>query len=174
MFSIVWSYLERCNTDLTSILSGTIVRAIIVYCTDYMTKIPMKTYMIFEIVRMMIHGESNGVKVMNDPLHLARSLISKIVNALSARSEIGGPIVAAMLLGNPDHYTNCMFKVVFWKSYVRAVDSYWGEDTFAQERKTQEMIVVGSDEGHIVAVRKVNDYIHRPRELERMCLVDFL
>ncbi|ORY34475.1 hypothetical protein BCR33DRAFT_641590, partial [Rhizoclosmatium globosum] len=36
------SYLFGCNTDLTEMLSGTIVKAIIIYITDYITKSSIK------------------------------------------------------------------------------------------------------------------------------------
>ena len=39
----------------------------------------------------------------------ARSLLTKIVNAFTAKLEIGGPMASLYLLGNPDHYTNQKF-----------------------------------------------------------------
>ncbi|KZT03007.1 uncharacterized protein LAESUDRAFT_660557, partial [Laetiporus sulphureus 93-53] len=50
-FNPVMSYALRCNTDVTCLLSGTQVRAIIAYITDYITKSPLKTHSIFETVR---------------------------------------------------------------------------------------------------------------------------
>ncbi|KAI0652910.1 hypothetical protein C8Q70DRAFT_879904, partial [Cubamyces menziesii] len=50
-YNVVLSYLLRCNTDVTCLLSGTQVRAVIAYVTDYVTKTPLKTYKIFEVVK---------------------------------------------------------------------------------------------------------------------------
>lgn len=36
----------------------------------------------------------------------ARALMTKIVNPLTASSEMGGPMAAMYLLGHPDHYTS--------------------------------------------------------------------
>jgi hypothetical protein len=49
----------------------------------------------------------------------ARSLLTKIVNALTAKLEIGGPMASLYLLGNPDDYTNQNFIVFYRKSYSR-------------------------------------------------------
>ncbi|KAI0662236.1 hypothetical protein C8Q70DRAFT_875828, partial [Cubamyces menziesii] len=50
-YNVILSYLLRCNTDVTCLLSGTQVRAVVAYVTDYVTKTPLKTYKIFEIVK---------------------------------------------------------------------------------------------------------------------------
>jgi len=46
-FSYVLTYLLRCNTDVTSLLSGTSIKAVISYVTDYVTKPTLKTHQIF-------------------------------------------------------------------------------------------------------------------------------
>ncbi|EIW54151.1 uncharacterized protein TRAVEDRAFT_77334, partial [Trametes versicolor FP-101664 SS1] len=51
MYNIVLSFLIRCNTDVSSLLSGTQVRAVIAYVTDYITKAQLKTYSVFEAVK---------------------------------------------------------------------------------------------------------------------------
>ncbi|KIM77535.1 hypothetical protein PILCRDRAFT_76676 [Piloderma croceum F 1598] len=51
----------------------------------------------------------------------ARKLFTKVVNALTAKMEIGAPMACLFLLGNPDHYTDHKFKTFYWKSYVRQV-----------------------------------------------------
>ncbi|KAF8588408.1 hypothetical protein K439DRAFT_1312207, partial [Ramaria rubella] len=45
------TYLLRCNSDMTSLLSGTAIKAVIAYVTDYVSKNPLKTYGIFESIR---------------------------------------------------------------------------------------------------------------------------
>jgi hypothetical protein len=51
----------------------------------------------------------------------ARSLITKIVNSLTVKLEIGAPMASLYLLGNPDHYTNKDFVVFYWKGYVTSL-----------------------------------------------------
>ncbi|KAF9549158.1 hypothetical protein CPC08DRAFT_589173, partial [Agrocybe pediades] len=48
----------------------------------------------------------------------ARSLLTKIVNSLTVKMEIGAPMASMYLLGNPDHYTAHVFMPFYWRSYV--------------------------------------------------------
>lgn len=41
-FSCLLTYLYRCNTDVTSLLSGTAVKAVVAYISDYISKSPLK------------------------------------------------------------------------------------------------------------------------------------
>ncbi|KAJ7258649.1 hypothetical protein C8J57DRAFT_1003504, partial [Mycena rebaudengoi] len=55
----------------------------------------------------------------------ARLLIMQMVNSLSSKLQIGGPMACLYLLGNKDRYTNLDFKVFWWKSYVNEVLKSW-------------------------------------------------
>ncbi|KDR86187.1 hypothetical protein GALMADRAFT_50022, partial [Galerina marginata CBS 339.88] len=46
-YSPALTMLMRCNTDTTSLLSGTAVKAVISYVTDYVTKQALKTHQLF-------------------------------------------------------------------------------------------------------------------------------
>ncbi|KAH6888906.1 hypothetical protein BKA70DRAFT_1033599, partial [Coprinopsis sp. MPI-PUGE-AT-0042] len=46
-FTPMLTYLMRCNTDVTSLSSGTSIKAVISYVTDYVTKPALKTHQIF-------------------------------------------------------------------------------------------------------------------------------
>ncbi|KAI0349500.1 hypothetical protein OH77DRAFT_1364957, partial [Trametes cingulata] len=50
-YNPVLSYLLRCNTDVTCLLSGTQVRAIVAYVTDYVTKSSMTTNTFFQTIQ---------------------------------------------------------------------------------------------------------------------------
>jgi hypothetical protein len=50
-FTPLVTFLLRCNTDITSLLSGTAIKAVVAYITDYVTKPELKTYSIFDAVR---------------------------------------------------------------------------------------------------------------------------
>ncbi|EDQ98717.1 uncharacterized protein LACBIDRAFT_296823 [Laccaria bicolor S238N-H82] len=49
------TYLLRCNSDVTSLLSGTAIKAIVAYISDYVTKPGLKTYAIFDAIRHFSH-----------------------------------------------------------------------------------------------------------------------
>ncbi|KIM86543.1 hypothetical protein PILCRDRAFT_23114, partial [Piloderma croceum F 1598] len=46
-------YLIHSNTDVTSLLSGTAIKAVVAYISDYISKPTLKTYLIFEAVKSM-------------------------------------------------------------------------------------------------------------------------
>ncbi|KZP09983.1 hypothetical protein FIBSPDRAFT_759166, partial [Athelia psychrophila] len=50
-FSYVMAYLLRCNHDVTSLLSGTALKAVVAYVTEYVTKSGLKTYQIFDVIK---------------------------------------------------------------------------------------------------------------------------
>ncbi|KAI0742793.1 hypothetical protein C8Q80DRAFT_1122956 [Daedaleopsis nitida] len=55
----------------------------------------------------------------------ARSLVTKMANALTAASEIGGPMAAMYLLEHLDHYIDHKFQACFWRGYVLEIMRAW-------------------------------------------------
>ena len=45
------TYLYHCNTDITSLSSGTAIKAVVLYVSDYITKSTLKTHTIFESIK---------------------------------------------------------------------------------------------------------------------------
>ncbi|TFK59091.1 hypothetical protein BDN72DRAFT_744058, partial [Pluteus cervinus] len=102
---------------------------------------------IFEIIRSVFE---QNIEVLNDDAkrrEKARKMMTRIVNILSAKMELGSPMICMYLLGNPDHYTNVTFTSFYWKSFVNEANK---------------------------CVSVVYDYIYRPRELEDMSLFDYV
>ena len=98
----------------------------------------------------------------------ARSLLTKIVNALTAKLGIGGPMASLYLLGNPDHYTNQNFVVFYWKSYVAEVLKAWKQDSDVQSDK---VILLKNVDG---GLSTVDDYMYRPYELSDKSLYEWV
>ena len=44
------TYLLRCNTDITSLLSGTVIKAVVAYVSDYISKTSLKTHVVFDTI----------------------------------------------------------------------------------------------------------------------------
>ncbi|KAI0043091.1 hypothetical protein FA95DRAFT_1499130, partial [Auriscalpium vulgare] len=49
------SYVMRCNTDITSLLSGTAIKSSIAYITDYITKTPLRTSTMLEAIKTIFN-----------------------------------------------------------------------------------------------------------------------
>ena len=55
----------------------------------------------------------------------ARLLMTKIVNCLSAKMEMGSPMICLYLLDNPDHYSSHVFVPFYWQSFVSKAHATW-------------------------------------------------
>ncbi len=91
-FTPMFTYLIRSNSDVTSLLSGTALKAVVAYVTDYITKSPLKTHTIFDAVRSIFDKNSELLSGTVDQKEKARKILTQTVNALSAKLEIGGPM----------------------------------------------------------------------------------
>ncbi|KAL4259942.1 ATP-dependent DNA helicase [Pleurotus pulmonarius] len=168
----ILTYICRCNTDVTSLLSGTAVKAVLVYVSDYITKSALKTYAMFECIRTVI--ENNAVLIKEKSLaavHRGRVLMTKISNQLSAQMELGAPMICLYLLGHPDKYTSHVFVPFYWRTYVYQVRADWDMN---DSDSNADKIAVMERDGKLEIVSSTLDYICRPVELESMCLYDFV
>ncbi|KAF8874672.1 hypothetical protein BD779DRAFT_1450793, partial [Infundibulicybe gibba] len=104
----------------------------------------------------------------------ARRLMTKIVNTLSAKMEMGSPMVCMYLLGHPDHYKSHEFALFYWQSYVREARRFWHEDDIHCEMMAPDKVALIKRHGRIVGLSPVYDYIYRPVELSDMCLYDWI
>src|SRR6202453_981784 len=108
------------NTDDTSLLSGTAIKAVVAYVSDCISKPSLKTYLIFEAVKSVFDRNSEMLGGSLDQKEKAHRLLTQIVNNLTSKMEIGGPTASMYLLKNPDHYTNHKFRTFYWSNYVHA------------------------------------------------------
>src|ERR1700723_84936 len=155
------TFLLRCNSDVTSLLSGTAIKAIVAYISDYVTKPGLKTYTIFDTIRSVFDKSSEMLSGSLERKEKARRLMIQIVNSLTSKMEIGGPMASLYLLGNPDHYTNMEFVTVYWKSYVREVLSSWRSAEELEDQAPEKVIVQKSNFKY-VGFSAVHDYMYRP------------
>ena len=88
------------------------------YITDYVTKPGLNTYSMFDTIHQIFERNETLLTVKENMQNSARSLVTKMVNALTAKLEIGNPMASMYLLGNPDHYTSHEFVSFYWRSFV--------------------------------------------------------
>ncbi|KAF8219606.1 hypothetical protein L208DRAFT_1338972 [Tricholoma matsutake] len=111
----VVTYLFHCNIDVTSLCSGTAVKGVLLYITNYVTKPTLKTHVIFESVKSMFQKNTEMLAGLESHQQKAQKLITKIVNSLTAKLEMGTPMICMYLL---DHYTSHMLTPFYWQSFV--------------------------------------------------------
>ncbi|KAF9465627.1 hypothetical protein BDZ94DRAFT_1288743 [Collybia nuda] len=152
-FSPLISYLFRCNTDVTSLRSGTAIKGVLLYVSNY-------THMIFDTIRSMFQKNTEMIGGTKSQHEKARSLMTKIVNTLSAKMEMGAPMVCIH-----------SFQSFYWKAYVSEARRVWGEDTTGE---APENIIIIKRRGRVVGLSHVYDYTFRPLSLENMSLYEFI
>ncbi|KAI0769475.1 hypothetical protein BC629DRAFT_1270112, partial [Irpex lacteus] len=102
---------------------------------------------IFDAVKTVFAKNMEEPVTGEERMNKGRSVITKVVNSLTAKSEIGSPMASMYLLGHSDHYTSHQFQRFYWRSYVK--------------------------EG-IVGISPVLDYMYRPRKYENVSLYDWI
>lgn len=100
-----------------------------------------------------------------------------MVNSLTTKMQIGGPMASAYLLGHSDHYSSHEFKPFFWRPFVREVRSVFVEDIISSEVQATDQYdsdkVMLQKRGHgSVALSAVLDYTLRPFKFENVPLFD--
>jgi hypothetical protein len=163
-FTPLVTFLLRCNTDITSLLSGTSIKAIVAYVSDYITKPGLKTHSIFSAIKSVFDRSSEMLGGTLKRKEKARRIITQVVNSLTSKLEIGGPMASLYLLGNPDHYTSHKFVPVYWRNYVGEVLKSWRSKEDLEEFVPEKVVVQKSD-GKYVGFSSVHDYIYRPEIL---------
>ena len=97
--------------------------------------------------------------------------MTKMVNSLTAKMELGAPMISMYLLGQPDHYTSHRFNNFFWEAFVREVEKDWSLDD-AEVGSSKVLLVKIQDRLRVLPV--TYDYIFRGSELEELCLYDWI
>jgi hypothetical protein len=97
-FSPLVTYILRCNTDVTSLSSGTAIKGVVLYVSDYITKSTLKTHTIFDSIKSVFQKNSEMIGGTLPSKEKARRFMTKIANLLSAKAEMGAPIICMFFL----------------------------------------------------------------------------
>lgn len=168
------TYLMRSNTDVTSLLSGTALKAVIAYTTDYITKPGLRTHTMMEVIKSVFTRNCEYLQGDSPRAEKARKLMVQMVNALTVKQEVGSPMACAYLLGHPDHYTNYKFKTFYWRMYVSEIKKSWGLLTSDDAHEEPSVILSRGKDESVVANSPVIDYELRPLALQNLCLYDWI
>lgn len=168
-FTPLVTYIFRCNTDVTCLSSGTAIKGVAMYVSDYITKSSLKTHVIFDTIRTVFQKNGDIIGGTLPVKEKARRFMTKVANLLSAKAEMGAPMIAMYLLGNPDHYTSHAFIPFYWQSYVQEV-----QKSFSDELKEPQKVTVFIKKGKIVGLSPIHDYLYRPDELSHVNLYQWI
>jgi len=167
------TYIFRCNTDVTSLASGTAIKAVVMYVSAYITKSTLKTHTIFDSIRTIFHRNTEMIGGTLPMKEKARRFMTKVVNLLSAKLEMGAPMISMYLLGNPDHYTSHRFVPFYWQNFVTEVRRAFDTDNLCSTAPAPRVTLIRKN-GRIVGLSPVHNYIHRPASLQGITLYEYV
>ena len=172
-FSPLVTYILRCNTDVTSLSSGTAIKGVVLYVSDYITKSTLKTHTIFDSIRSVFQKNSEMIGGTLPSKEKARRFMTKIANLLSAKVEMGAPMICMYLLGNPDHYKSHEFIPFYWQSFVMEARKAFDLEEEKPSDGAQKLTLV-KKRGRVVGLSPVQDYLYRAPELEHVNLYEWI
>lgn len=186
-YNTVIIYLMHCNTDISSLLSGTAVKAI-AYVTDYITKQNLKTHHIFQSALDILNTYHEQKDQNDSASDKARQIVLKIINSLMTKMEIGGPFACLYLLEHPDHYTSHCFINFRWTSCVSYMKTEWEATAIAISVNNEPIednnsgntngtpndedligVLAKNEQGYFLQ-QETNDYVYRPKIYEEVSL----
>ncbi|KAJ6522931.1 hypothetical protein DFH09DRAFT_857062, partial [Mycena vulgaris] len=175
----ILTYLSRCNSDVTSMLSGTAVKAVVSYVSDYISKLSLKSFQMFASVYDVFEKNSEMIGGALRDKEQARHMVRKMVNSMSAKMEIGSPMASMYLLGNPDHYASHKYATFAWRPYVQFVRSYWvpsstADELVKDEKDEEERVPIARQDNNFVASSGVDNYRFRPVVYNNVTLYEWI
>ncbi|KAG6894052.1 hypothetical protein C0992_007672 [Termitomyces sp. T32_za158] len=147
------------------------IKSVLLYVTKYVTKPTLKTYAAFKAVTSIFDKYTDILNGLLTRQEKAQTLMTKIANALSAKSDMGSPMICMYLLGHPDHYTDYDFSLLYWPTFIREVRRPWMVENPLDN--DADKIAIIKQRGRIVGLSPVFDYIFRGPKLENMSLYEW-
>lgn len=164
------TYLFWCNTDVTNLSSGTAIKAVVLYVSDYIMKASLKTHIVFDCILSIFLKNAELIQGSLSSQEKACVLMTKIVNLLTTKMEMGALMVCMYLLGNPDHYTNHSFIPFYWQNFVTEARWYWHPD---DPHTVPQKVTLMKKNSRVVGMSPVYDYIFRGDALADMSLYEW-
>jgi hypothetical protein len=189
----------RCNMDIKFVGSGVSAKGILYYITDYITKSPLKTDAAYAALQQAIKRLEEGTSShpLSD-LDKAKMVLIKCANQMIARQQLSAPQVSSYLMGYGDHYTNHVFRSLYWPSFESYIvkseesagwsnpepsnhdqtDSLEGaleDETQVEMLSSDEVLLSTDDNSNLIPLAgQCADYIYRSSQLNSVCLWDFV
>ncbi|CAF4562110.1 unnamed protein product [Rotaria sp. Silwood2] len=190
----------RCNMDIKFIWSGTDAKALVYYCTDYITKTNLSFHDTFSLVQKAV-GPNDNINITENSIDKARKLVLRCYNSLASQQELSGVQVSTYLMDYGDHYTSHGFANIFLIAIERYLQNKLDQNkaalsassTSTQVANTNPIDIVedeeedniaamaehfsieqSTDEQKLVLVNLRIDYQFRSPALESVCLYEFV
>ncbi|KAJ3969259.1 hypothetical protein EV361DRAFT_783537, partial [Lentinula raphanica] len=100
----------------------------------------------------------------------SRLLMTKMVNLLSTKLELGSPMICMYLLQNPDHYSSHTFVPFYWNTFVTEARKYWYPNIESEDTR----VLLIKHKNKYVGLSSTFDYMYRPKDHEHINLYDWV
>ena len=127
----------------------------------------LKTHVIFDSIQSVFQKNSEMMGGNLPSKEKAWHFMTKVANLLSAKAEMGAPMIAMYLLGNPDHYTGHTFVPSYWQPYVQEAWQLFEDGNIF---RVPQMVTIIKKRRRIMGLSPVHDYVHRPEALANINL----
>ncbi|KAJ3817835.1 hypothetical protein F5880DRAFT_1492294, partial [Lentinula raphanica] len=135
------------------------MKSCVIYIADYITKTGLKTHVIFDSIKTIFEKSTEIIEGNLSEKEKSRRIITRIINHLSTKLELGSPMISLYLLQNPDHYTSHEFVPFYWKTFVTKARSSWDPHL---EDDCGPKVVLTQRKGKLIGLSSTFDYTHRP------------
>jgi hypothetical protein len=186
--------------DIKFIWSGTDAKALVYYCTDYITKTNLSFHDTYSLVQKAIELNDNNV-ITENSVDKARILVLRCYNSLASQQELSGVQVITYLMDYGDHYTSHAFTNIFLiaielhlqneldqnkaalaSSSTSAQVTNTNPIDFVEDEEEANAVVMeehfsieqSTDPQKLVLVNLRIDYQFRSSALESVCLYEFV
>ncbi|KAJ3766705.1 hypothetical protein FB446DRAFT_767331 [Lentinula raphanica] len=188
-FNVTITEAVRCNTDVKFVGSGPCAKAVMYYITDYITKSQFKAHVAYAALESALLRLGPYLNEDDDITVHAKRLLQRCSYAMINQQELSAQQVASYLLDHGDHYTSHTYAKLFWplfENYINAqkpspecyhvqsnVDvSNAGEGISANDSDVVLTITLKQEMRKLPS--QVDDYIHRHRDLDALCVWDMV
>ncbi|KAJ3825788.1 hypothetical protein F5880DRAFT_1477550, partial [Lentinula raphanica] len=146
------------------------MKSCVVYIADYITKTGLKTHVIFDSIKTIFEKSTEIIEGDLSDKEKSRRIITRVINLLATKLELGSPMISLYLLQNPDHYTSHEFVPFYWKSFVTKARSSWEPESTEDQPK----VVLVKRKGKLIGLSSTFDYTHRPISHDHYTLYDWV
>lgn len=141
-------------------------------------KVPLKTHVIFDTVCSIFQKNVEMVGGSDARKEKGQKLMTKIVNSLSAKMEMGSLMISMYLLRKPDHYKSHKFSPFYWQSFVQECQRPWVHTDEAsdvgQDGAKSEKVVIIKCNSQIISLSPILDYVYCSEDINSMCLYEWV
>ncbi len=182
----------RHNHDLKCILSGKSAKSAMMYITDYITKMDLKTYQILAMLSKAVVGfskDGSPVDVWDLILNDTKSLLHKCLSQFARQREIHAQQAVRLIRGFEGSWESHASTVMLSRALIAHVKRTYNlrldekptafaneasDDDDEEQQEQEDVRVDVDDSGTFIRTNQIWDYFLRDVPLSNVCFYEFV